>query len=50
MFCWFILVREGISMSLYSMPPQFHANHPFIFFIRETQSNTVIFSGRIAQL
>lgn len=31
----------------YSMPPQFRADHPFLFYIRETQTNTILFSGRL---
>ena len=34
----------------YSMPPQFNANHPFVFYIRDTQTNTNIFSGRLEKL
>lgn len=34
----------------YSMPPQFFATHPFLFYIRETQTNTIIFSGRLEKL
>ncbi|KAJ6640748.1 Serine protease inhibitor 42Dd [Pseudolycoriella hygida] len=35
---------------LLSMPPVFLANHPFMFFLRDTETNTIIFSGRIEQL
>lgn len=34
----------------YSMPPQFIAEHPFMFYIRETQTNTILFNGRVNKL
>lgn len=29
---------------------EFRANRPFLYFIRDTQQNTVIFSGRVVEL
>jgi serpin B len=40
-------VSAGIGGSV-SFPPVFRADHPFIFFIRDTQSGSVLFLGRLA--
>ncbi|KAJ6639995.1 Serine protease inhibitor 42Dd [Pseudolycoriella hygida] len=37
-------------MIAYSAPPVFFADHPFMFFLRDTETNTMIFSGRIEKL
>lgn len=29
-------------------PKQFHADHPFLFFLRDAGSNTILFAGRVA--
>ncbi|XP_033964198.1 leukocyte elastase inhibitor-like [Pseudochaenichthys georgianus] len=34
----------GISVT--SMPPEFHADHPFLFFIRHNPSMSILFAGR----
>lgn len=31
-----------------SLPPQFFANHPFLFLVRETGTGTILFMGRVA--
>ncbi|SMO48175.1 serpin family protein [Gracilimonas mengyeensis] len=38
----------SIGMELTSMPPSFNANRPFIFLIREQQSGTVVFMGKVS--
>lgn len=42
-FC-FIL---GIKIQTKKASSKFKADHPFMYFIRDTQSDTIIFSGRI---
>lgn len=37
----------GYSLSL---DPDFRANHPFIYMIRDVDSNSVIFTGRFQNL
>jgi serpin B len=37
----------GIIMKTTSMPPQFIANHPFLFLIRENSTGTILFIGRV---
>lgn len=37
----------GFGIMAISLPPQFDVNHPFMYFIRDTETNTIIFSGRI---
>ena len=42
----------GIQMTLLSaLPdrtPEFHADRPFLYFIRHEASNTILFVGRVA--
>jgi hypothetical protein len=38
----------GISTSAAGFPPTFRADHPFIFLIRDTQSGSILFLGRLA--
>ncbi|MEA2067732.1 MAG: serpin family protein [Verrucomicrobiota bacterium] len=38
----------AVGMRATSMPPQFIANHPFLFLIRENSSGTILFVGRVA--
>ena len=37
----------AVGMRATSMPPQFIANHPFIFLIRENSTGTILFIGRV---
>jgi serpin B len=34
-------------MSLQPSPPVFRANHPFLFFIRENRTSSILFFGRM---
>lgn len=36
-----------MTMMVISMPPQMLVHHPFMYFIRDTKTGVVIFSGRI---
>ncbi len=38
----------AVGMRTTSMPPQFIANHPFLFLIRENKTGTILFIGRVA--
>lgn len=37
----------GLDAVMLSLPPSIRVDHAFMFFIRETVTNTIIFSGRI---
>jgi serpin B len=37
----------AVAMKCYGMPPQFIANHPFLFVIREDSTGTILFMGRM---
>lgn len=37
----------AVMMRSKSMPPQFIANHPFLFIIRENSTGTILFIGRV---
>lgn len=39
-----------ISMRCMTFPECFHADHPFLYVVRATKSNDVLFVGRLAQL
>jgi serine protease inhibitor len=36
-----------VTMSLQPSPPVFRANHPFLFFIRENRTSSILFFGRM---
>ena len=38
----------GIELAFTSLPPSFIANHPFLFFIQDNESGTVLFMGRVS--
>lgn len=38
---------SGFEIMPVSLPPQFIVDHPFMYFIRDTETNTIVFSGRI---
>jgi serpin B len=38
----------GVGFGLVSKPPSFTADHPFLFFLRDTVTGAVLFSGRVA--
>lgn len=43
-----ILVTKSLAKQTdFTLPVMFHANHPFLFFIKENVSNTVLFIGRV---
>ena len=31
----------------HTLPPTFHADHPFVFFIRENSTGSILFLGRL---
>ncbi|WP_075097734.1 serpin family protein [Sandaracinus amylolyticus] len=41
----------GVVVAVRSMPanppPSFHADHPFLFFLRDTRSGAILFAGRV---
>lgn len=45
---WYFVSFAAIMIArCYRPPKQFHADHPFIFFLRETKTNAILFAGRI---
>ena len=38
---------SGLIMAASDAPPVFHANHPFIFFIKDNRSGSILFMGRV---
>jgi serpin B len=42
-----VSVGTGEAMRLPTEPPVFRADHPFLFFIRDRDTNAVLFSGRL---
>lgn len=43
----FALGFRAVPLSLELNMPQFHANHPFVFYIWDDKSKTIIFIGRL---
>ena len=37
----------GVSVGVTSLPPEFRADHPFVFLIRDRGSGAVLFLGRV---
>ena len=37
----------GVGMRVLSMPPTFRADHPFVFLIRDTQTGSILFLGKV---
>lgn len=42
-----VMMRAGAAMQS-AKPVEFRADHPFLFFIRDTQSGALLFAGRLA--
>jgi serpin B len=45
-----VQVEEVVSARVDERPPKpviFHANHPFVYFIRDTESGVILFAGRV---
>lgn len=43
------LCIEGMELWALASRPQFRFDHPFVYFILETTTNIIIFSGRITR-
>lgn len=42
-----VVMVERSSASMPRVPPRFHADHPFLFFLRDTRSGAILFAGRV---
>lgn len=40
----------GAVVTARIMPTPFKADHPFVYFIRDTETNTIVFSGRVMNI
>lgn len=43
-------IFAGIRIEKKSSPPKFNANHPFVYYICDTETDTIIFSGRFEKV
>jgi serpin B len=39
----------AVSLTAFAQPVAFHADHPFLFFIRDTRNGAILFAGRLEQ-
>lgn len=46
----FAILIAGIHIEKKSRPPKFKADHPFVYYIRDTETDTIIFSGRFEKI
>jgi serpin B len=44
-----VITGEPVSAQEFAQPIAFDANRPFLFFLRDDRTGTVLFSGRLAE-
>lgn len=42
-----VVMAESMSAGPRPEPPRFHADHPFLFFLRDVRSGAILFAGRV---